>query len=139
MVYAALGSVERGATVSEISQRTELSDFEVEAALEHMLKGGLALKKKARYYPLQAHLSFEGLNQSEIFKKHFILNSERAIKIVKSGLSSDSKLFMSSAFSVNPADLPKLKDELRSLLLKFVDSSERANGHKVVNIVASLF
>jgi uncharacterized protein (TIGR02147 family) len=138
-VYAALGSVERGASISEILARTSLSAFEIEAALDQMVASGIAQKKKARYFPRQTHLSFEGLKQSEIFKKHFIWGSERSARMVKTGLSSDSKLFLSSAFSVNQGEIPKLKEELRALLMKFVDTAETTDGNKVVNIVASLF
>lgn len=138
-VYAALGSVERGASIAEILERTSLSASEVEAALDQMVTSGIALKKKARYFPLQSHLSFEGLKQSEIFKKHFIWGSERSARMVKTGLSSDSKLFLSSAFSVNQNAIPKLKEELRALLMRFVDTAETTDGNKVVNIVASLF
>ena len=138
-VYAALGSTEKGATISEILHRTTLSSIAVEAALEQMITFGIAMKKKARYFPSKAHLSFEHLQQSEIFKKHFIWSSERSARMVKTGLSSDSRLFLSSAFSVNQQDLPKLKEELRNLLLKFVDTSEKTDGNKVINLVASFF
>ncbi|MEN0059706.1 MAG: hypothetical protein AAGB31_12780 [Bdellovibrio sp.] len=46
---------------------------------------------------------------------------------------------MSSAFSVSQKDLPKLKDELRSLLLKYVDTAENPDGNKVINLIASLY
>lgn len=138
-VYAALGSVERGATLKEIYDRSHLPSHEIETALEKMIATGLVLKKKLRYFPRQTHLNFEGLSQSEVFKKHFISGCERSARMARSGLSSDSKLFLSSAFSVNRSDLPKLKEELRSLLLKFVDNSEQTDGDKVVNFVASLY
>lgn len=138
-VYAALGSLDKGASIKEIIERTTLSSFDIEAALQQMLKEGIAVRKKSRYFVHKAHLNLEGLKQSEIFKKHFVWSSERSSRMARVGLDSDSKLFLSSAFSVDQKDLPKLKEELRTVLLKFVDNSEKADGNKVVNIVASLF
>ncbi|MGZ6449546.1 MAG: hypothetical protein ACXWRA_16030 [Pseudobdellovibrionaceae bacterium] len=52
---------------------------------------------------------------------------------------SNEKLFLSSSVSVLKRDLPKIKEELRAVLLKFVDSAEDSKGDTVVNLVASLY
>lgn len=138
-VYAALGTAEHGATLDEILRRTKCTGPEIRAALEKMQQLGMIVARGQRYYSREAHISFEGLKKSDAFKKHFIRSSERSARMAKVGLSSDSKLFFSSAFSVNERDLPKLKEELRSVLLRFVDGAEHAEGSTVVNLVTSLF
>lgn len=138
-IYAALGSTKRGATLRNVIDRTNLPLPQITLALEKMRAMGIATKQGQRYFPIEAHLSFEGLKQSDVFKKHFIDSCARAAQIANDNLKSDEKLFLSSAFSVNRADLPKLKEELRGVLLRFVDAAEQVDGEKVVNLVASLF
>jgi hypothetical protein len=64
---------------------------------------------------------------------------DASAKAAKRSMDTDDKLFLSSSFSVNANELPKLKEELRGLLLKYVDSAEKSEGDKVVSLVASLF
>lgn len=138
-IYAALGAPDVGATIGEILSRTRLPLETVEPALAHMLRSGIVAKKSARYRVAQLHLNLEGLKQSQVFQRHFIHSAERASRQIRFSQNSDEKLFLSSAFSVQQSDLPRLKEELRDLLLKYLDQSERAGGDKVVNLVAGLF
>jgi uncharacterized protein (TIGR02147 family) len=138
-VYAALGSVEKGASLADISRRVSFPTSEIQAALAHMQRVGLVTKKELRFYPVKAHFSFEGLNLSEVFTKHFVSSCERLAKTASTEMKSKEKLFHSSAFSVHERDLPRMKEELRSLILRFVDSSEQSEGDRVVNLVTSLF
>jgi len=139
VIYAALGSVQRGATLQDVLDRTNLPLPAIQLALQKMMAMGIAKNQGVRYFPVESHLSFEGLKQSDIFRKHFIDNCHRMGQMAKTSLQSDEKLFLSSAFSVNREDLPKLKEELRGVLLRFVDTAEQPDGNKIVNLVAGLF
>jgi hypothetical protein len=106
--------------------------------IEYMVRNQLVDKNGRKYFAKDIHANFQNM-KGEIFKKHFVRTAEESIQISRTHIGSDEKLFLSSAFSVSRKDLPKLKDELRSLLLKYIDTSENANGDKVINLVTSLF
>jgi len=53
-------------------------------------------------------------------------------------MKSDSDLFQCSTISVKSQDLPKLKEELREVLNRFVQDSETADGGKLAHIVVGL-
>lgn len=138
-VYAALGSVEHGSHLNEITARTGLPERLILDALDKMIELKMVNKKRFRFYPTKEHISLEGLKKSDVFKHHFRKCCERASEAAKQKFDSDEHLFLSSAFSINKHDLPKLKEELRNLLLTYVDSTEKENGNAVINLVAGLF
>jgi uncharacterized protein (TIGR02147 family) len=137
-VYAALGDLKNGSDLKQIIDKTSLSENEILEALKCMLDNQIVEKKGRKFFAKEMHANFQNL-KSEIFKKHFIKTAETSIQMSKQFIESDEKLFLSSAFSVSRHDLPKLKEELRSLLLKYVDSAENARGNKVVSLLASLY
>lgn len=137
-VYAGLGGLNEGSDIREIVEKTLLSEAEVFRALECMLANDLAYKKGRKYFAKELHANFQGL-KSEIFKNHFIKTAEASAQMSRKHIGSEDKLFLSSAVSVSKRDLPKLKEELRSVLLRFVDNSENSKGDTVVNLVASLY
>lgn len=138
-IYSALGTESQGATLSHIFRRTELAEDRAIPVLTKLISLGFVEKRGSRYHALQNHVSIPGLKDSEFFKKYFIHSAESAIQKAKKSMNSEEKLFLSSAFSVRAEDLPKMKVELREVLLRYIDNSEQANGDKVVNLVASLF
>lgn len=137
-VYAALGNLERGATTKEIVERTDLPEGVIYQSLSYMEEKKIAQKKGTRYFAKDIHANFQGL-KGEIFQKHFVKTAEESIQMSKRHIASEEKLFLSSAFSVAKKDLPQLKNELRSLLLKYIDTSENSDGDKVINLIASLY
>lgn len=137
-IYAALGDSENGSTINNIILKTNILDTEILKCLNYMLDRKLIRKYKGKYFSTENHLNFQNLN-SEIFKKHFIKSAEDSILMCRQNIKSSEKLFLSSSFSVARKDLEKLKEELRSILLKFVDCSENPNGDKVVSLIASLY
>lgn len=137
-IYASLGSLDVGVHIESILKKTSLPESEVHRCLEFMVQQKLVRKSKAKYFPTENHLNFQNL-KSDIFKKHFVNTAEESIVMSKKHIQSEEKLFLSSSFSVNKAELPKLKEELRSLLLKYIDSSENSDGDRVINLVASLY
>ena len=138
-VYAALGNKDSGASVATIQSRTNLSENEVFETLKFLIELKLVEKKQGKYYLTENHVNLQGLKTNEFFKKHFLHLADKSVRSAHQKFNSDEALYLSSAFSVRKSELPKLKDELRSLLLKYIDSSEKAEGDKVVNLVTALF
>ncbi|MFZ4402510.1 MAG: TIGR02147 family protein [Pseudobdellovibrionaceae bacterium] len=139
LVYAALGNATIGSTCSEIEKKTSLNKEVVISTLSKLLEFGVVDKKQSRYFANENHLNFPGLSQNEIFRNFYIHLLEKAQHKAKTDFASDSNLHFCSSFSVQEKELPKFKDELRSLLLRYVDSAEDSNGNKVVSLACSLF
>jgi len=79
-VYAALGDLNVGADLREISEKTSLSESEIIKALEYMTENDLVFKKGRRFIAKELHANFQGL-KSEIFKNHFIITAETSAQV----------------------------------------------------------
>lgn len=137
-IYAGLGSEENGATLEDVARRTKLPTATVRSALTKCVATGWARKEKNRYYPSMSHVNLEGLKTSIPFQQRFTRSCLRVVKEVEHRLESPEALFFSSAISVRATDLPALKEDFRSLLLRYVEASEFNEGDRVVEIVAAM-
>lgn len=138
-VYAALGSQDKGATFEEILSRTHLKKDIVMKALETLMNAGIVEKRQQRYFAIENHLNFEGLSQSEVFQRFYLHLLEKALGNASASFSSGKNLHFCSAFSVKETDMPKLREDLRAVLLRYVDAAEFSEGNKVVSLACSLF
>lgn len=138
IVYAALGTAQTGATLTEIERRTGLGDERLLPVLEKMLELGIAARAGRRYLPKKMHFSTTDLKGSDVFKSYFLKKTEEVLFEARRRMNSDEKLFFSSAFSVTVSQLPELKAELRDLLLRYVDAAEKPTGDRVVSLVCAL-
>jgi uncharacterized protein (TIGR02147 family) len=138
-VYAALGLPLVGATLSEIKKRTSLPIDEIATVIEKLLKSGFIEQQGQRYLAKQNHLNLPGLKQSQIFKEFFLKTVAEASMKARSHFDSDEDLFFSSSFSVKKSDLRQLKNELREVLLRYVDDAEKPQGDSVVSMACALF
>ncbi len=71
-VYAALGSVDKGASVDEIHSRTNLPIDIISNLLAILISNSLIINKEDRYYANSTHLNMLGITQNEIFKSFYI-------------------------------------------------------------------
>ena len=139
MVYSALGQPGKGASLKEIQNKTSLPSEKILECLQLMVDGQMIKRTKNRYFTIENHLSFPHLDQSQAYKAFYIGLLEQVKSKANGDFSSPSKLFFSSSFSVMKHDMPRLKEELRGVLLRFIDSSECSDGDQVVSIACSLF
>ncbi|MGZ3686937.1 MAG: DUF4423 domain-containing protein [Bdellovibrionota bacterium] len=138
LVYAALGSPGRGATVSEVSSRTGLASVRIQSILKALVRAEIVTKHGLRFVAAQPHLNLPGLTQSEVYRKFFKECLTRARSQADVSFASDRHLFFTSCFSVRESRLATLKEELRSILLRYVDEAEEAEGERVASIVCAL-
>lgn len=137
-IYAALGEAKVGVTIDQIIIKTNLTETETLKSLQFMVQRKLITRSKGRYFSTENHLNFQNLS-SDVFKKHFIKTASDSIEMSKKNIQSNEKLFLSSSFSVSQKDLSKLKEELRSVILRYIDNAEDPRGDKVISLVASLY
>lgn len=134
LVFAALGSVESGASIRNIVEKTGLAQPEAEKIVAELVRAGAAREENGIVYPLDLHLVLEIVGADEFFRRD-TLNS---LSIAKGRLSlpKNSDYFFSSTLSVLKRDLPKLQDRLDLLLKEYVSEAESADGDQIVNLTA---
>lgn len=139
IVFASLGGISDGVTINDVVKKSTLEKRKVVEALTTLIQNGNVKQKNRRYFAINNHLDFTGIDKSKYFKSFFQHQLEKAYHLTKSEFNSTDKLFFHTTFSINQANMPQLKEELKDLLLKYVDSKEKVDGNKVVNINCSLF
>jgi hypothetical protein len=136
-IYAALGSLERGASFEDILSRTHLDRNECAAQVEQLSSLGLAKfdPGSQRYFPGVLHLALDQQGKEELFKTYYIESLAKLAQSPRKNFESSDRLFFSSAFSINKEKMALLRNELREVLLRFVVSSEDQDGNEIVKLI----
>jgi transcriptional regulator with XRE-family HTH domain len=140
---AALGDPEIGATLEEIRQRTGRRKSELAELLATLQADGVVryVGDSGRYLPGSGHVNLTGLPRSEFVKAMFASAVESLKAASSRHFEREDALFVTSAVSVRSEDLPRLKREMRELLLRFVDRKVEStlSPDSVVQIVSGMF
>jgi uncharacterized protein (TIGR02147 family) len=136
-IYAALGTREEGATLEEITQRTGYPKENCLKTLLQMIEDGAVCRGnlETHFFARESHLVLPKIGHQEIFKTSYLRLLEETKTQAKKEFESEDQLFMSSVFSIDPKLMPDFKNELRQLLIRFVDTAENPRGKKVVRLV----
>lgn len=137
-VFAALGAELDGASTTEVKKRTSFSEETILTSLKTLEDLGLAVRKGTRFYPQVSHPSLQNLNSETQFKRYFKANLDEISKELEADYSKDHCLSFNSCFIISIKDAVRLKEELRELLLKYVDEHDSPTGDKVVSLICSL-
>lgn len=141
-IFAALGSVDKGSTIDEISLRLKIKTEELRPRLQAMEKLGFVQfnESTCSFLPQTHHHTLSQVGGSDFFKYHFIQSTQSLLAQAKNSFISDTKLFLQTSFSVSSEDkLKQLKSEMRELIFKFVDENEDSNGTIVVDLALGMF
>jgi hypothetical protein len=138
-VYAAAGTVERGAAFPVISKRTGLSDARLSVAVEGLVRASLLNVADGICTPQDTHVFLKTAGNDRAFSDLFKTISAQAAARVDEKLKSDEELFFTSSFCVAKKRLPELKRALRRTLLQFVDEAIESEGDQVVLLETALF
>ena len=135
-VYAALGTLERGASLDAIERRTNLSSTVCKNTLTEMVQQGVARFDAHTniYYPTESHLITDQLGKNDGFKTMYLESLKRLEKRALESFDSSDELFFYSAFSIQGNKMNSFRAELRELILQFVDQNETPEGDKVVKL-----
>ncbi len=139
-IFAALGETEVGASLSEIESRTRYSQAVCIEALSEMTKEGLVHHNPETqcFRAVKWHLNLEGLGRDQYFKQHMKYRMNQASLALETKLNSDEHLFFNSVWSIEKSRLPEFKAELRSLLLQFVENTEKSTGDELNQILVCM-
>ena len=138
-VYVSLGTAEGGATLAEVQSRTRFSKIICRRVLEDMASRKVVRKSGNRYYSESFHLIFDQLGQSEFFKSQFIRSLQEVAHSAERNFGGKVQLFFHSVFSVEEKKLQTLREELRNVILKFVDHAENPQGDRVAKISLAFY
>lgn len=133
-VYASLGTIENGASLTEIQSRCGLALNQIEPVLLHLLRFGVIAVLDARYHVKNPDLDILNLDENVNFQNTYLQGLVRLKERAEKGLKSPSELFLHTAFSVQEDRLPLLKHKLQKALIDFMDEEQDDMGNKVVKM-----
>jgi hypothetical protein len=136
-VYASLGSTESGASVFEIVNKTGLDMKTVQDSLELLVKQGLVEFKQNRFFAEESKLDFFDFSESELATLTKDITGEIGRQASDLTQSAEDLVFY-SVLSVNKADLPELKEKLRSAVISVMDEFQRDEGNATEQIFVCL-
>ena len=136
-VYAALGD-EKGASISEIRSRCGLTEKKIEKTLKHLMQFGLVQGKEDRFVAVSQFVHASEIASDKFFKLHFQNSARHLIAASNRDFNHPSQLFYAANFSVETQNLPELCRELKELLERFAQHSDRPMGDRVVRLTAAL-
>lgn len=142
-ILASLGNPQQGATLEDLRRMTGLERSTLATILEVCAREGLVRvdAQTSRYYPAAGHLNLTGMPKNELIRRIFLQSLDRAKMAADTLYNSDEALFFVSAISVGRSDLPKLKEEIRGILLRYADAKveDTPEPDTVVYLVGSMF
>lgn len=139
-IFACLGAPHEGAELKTISRKARLPLEECRAVLDELIKIGVArLDSNGKFIPLQTHLIVSDQKGKPDFQTLFMNMLKQAEKKSQSEFNSPSHLFLHSTVSISSQKLPALKQELKEILIRFVDESEEADGSAICHLTCAFF
>jgi len=137
-VYASLGTLDDGATLSEIITRSALSPSDIKRSLSILLKAELVRQEDDRYFAVSSQADFFGL------KTHQGLGSlvSSVCKDIDSRreeiLNDSANLVFHTAFTVDLSRRNQLKVKLREAIFKVLDEFQNDDGDRTQQLFVSL-
>lgn len=138
-VYAALGTVEAGASLEEITQRCGLSEAEVLKVLQHFLELQVVDQKRRRYFAVQCNLDIFGQGNNLNFQTVYIQGLHKLNEEARRKFENPQSLFLHSAFSISKNKLPELRERLRKVVLEVLDEQQIDSGDHVAKVTLGLY
>lgn len=133
-IYAALGSDARGASLSEISDRTRHPAEAIAATLGHLIRAGMVELRSHRYFVGMQTLDLEQLGNSSDFQKVFLDSLDRLKANAVRMADHPDDLFFHSVLSVESRKLPELKRKLRDVLYQWMDEHQQDDADAIFRI-----
>lgn len=136
--YAALGSLEKGSSLEEISKRLKLTPaYRIKLSLEKLCEFELCEFKDNRYWPKESSIDVLGVQSpndglNKIIDENLILLK----RINKSMLSHPLVIAQISSFSIHTHRIEEFKKECMQSLLHLMDKYQSDNGDLIYTLQA---
>lgn len=137
-VLSSTGDPETGATRQQIQHRTRLPDTVLDKLLTHLQECRLLRFENDRFFTQNMHLFFQVNSTSETLYRLFSQATKTAEKRLANINEGTDEFFFTSQFCIQENQMPHFKQELKDLILKFIDDSISSDGNRVVKLLTSL-
>lgn len=129
LIFAALGD-QSGTTVKEIVKKTGIEEDHVRRVLRELVNRGVATPhaKDDTFAPGDPSLVFTELGHSDFFKRYYLHSLQLIRHLATRNFADQQALFFNATVSVAQDDLPRIRDDLRSLALQFLERQENPRG-----------
>ena len=136
-IYAILGTIEKGRSLIEIARAVKTSEKTCKEVLHHMTTQGVAQYDETsdRYFPTQSHLVISDMGGSAFVKQYFSESLAQVNQWAQTAFDSQDRLFWNSVFSIDSKRATEFKNQLRDLIIRFVDQSESPDGDAVARVI----
>lgn len=134
-VFASTGTLEMGATLKEISNRSRMTPERCEKILSELITNGAVRfdHEMNRYFPLSLQNIFEGQSKSaELYLSDSF--KEMAQDLSKFYVNADSSLYRVFTFSSRSERFEELRERLKRLIIEFAEDAEVPEGDEVVRL-----
>jgi len=138
-VYASLGSLLDGVDLPIIQRKTRISQSRICTILNDLICKGFAREQEGRFFPTERHLSFSEIKAGGSFQKYYSSRTAGLRRRAVVNFDSQTELFWEATLSVRMRDLPRLKEELRTLLNGYVEDAESADGEILRSLTVGFF
>lgn len=138
-VYAALGTAEHGAAISDICRRTKFTHEKSMRILRHLMSFGLVAEQGSRFLPRENHIIFEQMSAPAMIQRIFEQSLTEASQVLATQPSPERALFYSGKVCISKRQLKELQERLYEMCLKNLHEAENPEGDSVVTVLVSLF
>ncbi len=138
-IYAALGTLEHGASIQEIIARTNMAEKMADSCLQLLISEGVIEYREGRYYAVATKMDYFGLKSSDGLG-NLISEVCQNIKSRRHELIDDplNALFF-TAFSTSSNRLPELRTKLKDAIFNVLDEYQVDDGDCVRQLLFSLY
>ena len=138
-VYAALGSQAKGASISEILQRTQIAEQNVASILNSLMGANFVIKKGERFFASNINFDVKNLGNNLGFKQAFVHATHLMTKKAAQMEEHPEDLFFHTAFSVQKNKVPEMRERLQELLYEYLDSEQDEDGDSIQKLTLAFY
>lgn len=140
-LYAASGTIESGAKLELLAQRTGLSISVIKESLPQLekLKLGRYLEEEKTFIPATPQVHVVPQQDTDYFVNFYLFCLNLQKEQVTKKFHSPDALFYNEVFSINEKDLPTIKQEMKKVLKSFLIKAENPQGDSVAVVNLGLF
>lgn len=127
-VYAGLGSLALGASLSEIAERTRLSELSVQSCLQKMQDAQIVEERSGRFFVQSSQLDLFGLNSRDGLSE-LVSDVCRDLRNDRDRIIDDpANTVFYTAYSTDAVRLPELKKRLKAAIFEVLDEFQVDDG-----------
>jgi uncharacterized protein (TIGR02147 family) len=138
-IYAALGSLQFGATVGEMIQKTGLSKVVIESVLKIFVENGFCSVSGDRYFASESVIDLTDIGGDKAFQDCYLGAIETLKRKSAVGFESKTELYSYSAFSMRSEKMAEFKQKLNVAILECLDQYQDDDGDAVVKVLTGLY